>query len=90
MGRDNGDVTISVSDHGVGIPPEEQEKIFERFHRVSTGLVHDVKGSGLGLSIVKHIVEAHRGRVTVNSEINQGSTFTIHLPVETRAEPLNT
>jgi signal transduction histidine kinase len=79
----NGEVTITVTDHGIGIPHQEQEKIFERFHRVSTGLVHDVKGSGLGLSIVKHIVEAHRGRVTVSSELGRGSTFVIHLPAGT-------
>lgn len=75
-------ITLSVTDRGIGIPAEEQEKIFERFHRVSTGLVHDVKGSGLGLSIVKHIVEAHGGRVTVNSEVGKGSTFTLHLPLD--------
>jgi len=75
-------ITISVTDYGIGIPRQEQEKIFERFHRVSTGLVHDVKGSGLGLAIVKHIVEAHQGKVTVESQPDQGSTFTIHLPVD--------
>jgi signal transduction histidine kinase len=80
LGEENGFITISVVDYGIGIPRQEQEKIFERFHRVSTGLVHDVKGSGLGLSIVKHIVEAHQGRVTVESQLNKGSTFTIHLP----------
>ena len=64
----------------MGIPAAEQGKIFEKFYRVSTGLVHDVKGSGLGLSLVKHIVEAHRGRVTVESEPGRGSTFTILLP----------
>ena len=73
---------ISVTDHGIGIPRDEQERIFERFHRVSTGLVHDVKGSGLGLSLVRHIAEAHGGRVTVESEVGQGSTFTIHLPFD--------
>jgi signal transduction histidine kinase len=81
LARDNEMMHISVTDRGLGIPPGEQEKIFEKFYRVSTGMVHDVKGSGLGLSIVKHIVEAHRGRVTVSSEMGRGSTFTIHLPV---------
>ena len=79
----NGDgVAIAVSDHGIGIPRDELERIFERFHRVGTGLVHDVKGSGLGLTLVRHIAEAHGGRVTVESEPGRGSTFTIHLPVD--------
>ncbi len=73
-------VVLSVRDHGVGIPRFEQQKIFERFHRVSTGLVHDVKGSGLGLSIVHHIVKAHGGRVHVESEPERGSTFFLWLP----------
>jgi signal transduction histidine kinase len=75
-------VTISVIDHGVGIAGEEREKVFEKFYRVGNCLVHDVKGSGLGLSIVKHIVEAHHGRITVDSEPGRGSAFTIHLPVD--------
>ena len=74
-------VAVSVTDHGIGIPADEQERIFERFHRVSTGLVHDVKGSGLGLSLVQHIVKAHGGRVSVESSPGEGSTFTIHLPL---------
>jgi len=79
--RDDEEVTIAISDNGLGIPKEEHERIFERFHRVSTGLVHDVKGSGLGLPLVRHIVEAHGGSVTVESEPGQGSTFTLHLPL---------
>jgi signal transduction histidine kinase len=78
-------ITISVIDHGIGIAGEEREKVFEKFYRVGNSLVHDVKGSGLGLSIVKHIVEAHHGMVTVESEIGRGSAFIIHLPVDANA-----
>jgi signal transduction histidine kinase len=82
LDQKDGFITLSVTDHGIGIPRGEQDKIFERFYRVCTGLVHDVRGSGLGLSIVKHIVEAHGGKVTVESEPGRGSTFTLHLPVK--------
>jgi signal transduction histidine kinase len=80
--REEDFIVISVHDHGIGIPRAEQRKIFDRFHRVSTGLVHDVKGSGLGLAIVRHIVRAHRGKVTVESRPDEGSTFSIPLPIE--------
>jgi signal transduction histidine kinase len=80
--QSDGFVTVAITDRGVGIAADEQEKIFEKFYRVSTGLVHDVKGSGLGLSLVKHIVVAHRGKVMVRSKPGEGSTFTIQLPVE--------
>jgi len=82
LGADQKSVRISVFDHGIGIATEEQNKIFEKFYRVSTGLVHDVKGSGLGLAIVKHIIEAHGGEITVESEQKKGSKFTIYLPIE--------
>jgi signal transduction histidine kinase len=75
-----GEVVISVEDRGIGIPMEDQGRIFDRFHRVATGLVHEVKGSGLGLSIVDHIARVHQGRVTVDSAPGRGSVFSIHLP----------
>jgi len=77
------DVRVSVRDHGIGIAASEQKKIFEKFYRVGSGLVHDVKGSGLGLSIVKHVAEAHGGRVELTSALGEGSTFTIVLPLNT-------
>jgi len=77
---EGGFVAISVRDQGIGIALDEQRKIFERFHRVGTGLIHDVKGSGLGLSIVHHIVAAHGGSVSVISELGKGSTFTMRFP----------
>jgi signal transduction histidine kinase len=81
LGRQNGFVTLAVSDQGPGIPVAEQQRIFEKFYRVGNGLVHDAKGSGLGLAIVKHIVEAHRGRVVVDSRPGAGATFTVELPI---------
>jgi signal transduction histidine kinase len=88
--RDGNQAVLSVRDQGIGIPRDQQGKIFDRFHRVSTGLVHDVKGSGLGLAIVRHIAEAHGGRVSVESRLGQGSTFSVHLPLPRLRAPVVT
>jgi signal transduction histidine kinase len=80
--RANSRVNLEVRDRGIGIPPNEQEKIFEKFYRCGNPLVHNVKGSGLGLSLVRHIARAHGGDVLVESVPQKGSTFTIALPLD--------
>jgi signal transduction histidine kinase len=79
------DLSIEMADRGIGIPRAEQAKVFEKFYRVGNGLVHDVKGSGLGLSLVKHIIEAHKGTISVESDVGKGTRFTIRLPLASSA-----
>jgi two-component system, OmpR family, sensor kinase len=82
-----GSLKISVSDTGPGIPPDQLEAIFERFHRVERGRTRDRGGSGLGLAIARAIVEAHGGTITARSDRGHGATFTVVLPGFTAATP---
>ncbi|MEO8759996.1 MAG: HAMP domain-containing sensor histidine kinase [Bacteroidia bacterium] len=76
----NNGILLAVKDSGIGISKENVKKIFDQFYRVSTGNVHDIKGFGLGLSYVKAIVVKHGGQITIDSEINKGSTFNVFIP----------
>ena len=83
VGLENGvgnTLLLYVADHGPGIPAAEREKIFERFYRLGSELRRETQGAGIGLSVVKHIVEAHGGGIRVQSTVGQGSRFIIELP----------
>ncbi len=79
----DGDVQVDVSDTGIGIAPEDQERVFERFYRGEHPMVLETPGTGLGLSIVKQLVEMHQGRIWMKSKgvPGQGSTFSFTLPI---------
>jgi two-component system phosphate regulon sensor histidine kinase PhoR len=77
----DGNIEVSVKDEGVGIPEEHLDKIFARFHRVESGDSRRAGGTGIGLYLVKHLVEAHHGRIRVDSRVDQGSTFTFTIPL---------
>jgi two-component system sensor histidine kinase SenX3 len=78
---EDGNVCISVRDHGIGIPSRDLERIFERFYRVDRARSRATGGTGLGLSIVRHVAQAHGGDVTVESVEGEGSTFRLRVPL---------
>lgn len=82
----NGFVDLTVSDRGIGIPPLEQQKIFDQFYRGSEPSVRRVRGSGIGLAITKHVAEMHGGEVLMESEPGKGSTFTLRIPIRNAPE----
>ena len=80
MAEENGQLVCSVADQGIGIAPEDQERIFERFYRAEKSRAQKSGGTGLGLAIVKHLLENAGGTISVQSELGIGTTFTITLP----------
>ena len=82
IAKEDGNVLVQISDNGIGIEEELLDRIFERFYVVDNSRSKKISSTGLGLSIVKHIVEAHGGRIEVTSEVGKGSTFTIYLPMD--------
>ena len=83
----DGKVRIVVADNGIGIPSEDQARIFERFYRVDKARSREMGGTGLGLSIVKHVAERMGGAVTVESQLGKGSMFIILLPLSSDHQP---
>jgi signal transduction histidine kinase len=79
--REGGEAVLAVADRGIGIDPAEHQRIFEQFYRVESGLTRETRGAGLGLSLVRSIVEAHGGRVSVDSTPGKGSVFSVRLPL---------
>jgi two-component system phosphate regulon sensor histidine kinase PhoR len=75
-------IGLKVADNGIGIPPEDVDRIFEKFYRIKTEETRSISGSGLGLSIVKGVVDAHRGSVRVESEVGKGTSFIMSLPAQ--------
>jgi signal transduction histidine kinase len=80
--RENNDIVLQVADKGTGISQKEIPKIFERFYQSNNNITAEAKGSGLGLTLVKHIVDAHGGAIEVESEVGKGSVFTVRIPVD--------
>ena len=73
-------ILISIEDNGIGIPKKALKIIFDKFYRVPKGDIHDVKGFGIGLHYVKVMIDYHKGKIEIKSELNQGTTINIYLP----------
>jgi two-component system phosphate regulon sensor histidine kinase PhoR len=80
IGNEGDFVFVEIQDKGIGITEEDQKKVFDKFYRVSSGLVHSTKGTGLGLSLVKQIMDAHKGKIELKSKFGQGSSFKLLFP----------
>lgn len=85
MGSRTDEAFCDVIDHGIGISRDDQARIFERFHRVRSSQTESIAGTGLGLALALHIVEAHQGRIEVSSDLGSGSTFSVRLPLQGHA-----
>jgi two-component system phosphate regulon sensor histidine kinase PhoR len=81
LGHSGGELQLEVADTGIGVPPRDLRRIFERFYRVDSGRSRDEGGTGLGLAIVKHAAQLHGGRIEVTSELGHGSVFRVLLPI---------
>ena len=88
LARINKDAVLAVADEGCGIDPDDLPHIFERFYRADPALARDTGGTGLGLAIADQIVQSHNGRIHVSSAVNQGSVFTVFLPLPRPSLPV--